>query len=80
MPLMAFLEHGDEIVAANDLALRAVGSRESVKTGEVLLGTYSLANGALRQRFDCLFSPQAGAARMVSGVIQAYEAAALGCD
>lgn len=78
LPLMAFLEHGDEIVPANDMARQAIGSRESVKTGEVLLGTYSLANGAHRQRFDCLFSPQAGAARIVSGVVQAYEAAGEG--
>ncbi len=37
LPLMAFLEHGAEIVAVNELAQRALGSRESVKTAEVLL-------------------------------------------
>jgi len=78
LPLMAFLEHGAEIMAANDLARRAIGSRDSVKTVEVMLGAYPLANGARRQRFDCLFSPQTGAARMVSGVVQAYEAAGEG--
>ena len=75
LPLMAFLEHGAEIVAANDLARRAIGSRERAKTDEVLLGAYPLANGARRQRFDCLFSPQAGIAKMVSGVVQDYETA-----
>ena len=75
LPLMAFLEHGVEIVAANELARQAIGSRERVKTHEVLLGAYPCANGARRQRFDCLFSPQTGAARRVSGLVQACEAA-----
>ena len=66
------LSMGAEIVAANDLARRAIGSRERAKTDEVLLGAYPLANGARRQRFDCLFSPQAGIAKMVSGVVQDY--------
>ncbi len=37
-----------------------------------------MANGARSQRFDCLFSPHAGAASKVSGVVQAYEAAGEG--
>jgi len=35
LPVMAFLERGEEIAAANDLAREFVGSSESMKTGEL---------------------------------------------
>ncbi len=77
LPLMTFLEHGDEIVATNELARQAIGS-ESVKTNEVFLGTYPSASKERRQRFECLFSPRTGAPTMVSGVVQALAPAGEG--
>ena len=78
LPLMAFLEHGDKIVPVNDLARRAIGGSESVKTDEVLLGACPLASGAQRQRFECLLCPRQGSATMVSGVVQNFAAAGQG--
>jgi diguanylate cyclase (GGDEF)-like protein/PAS domain S-box-containing protein len=75
LPLMAFIEHGQEIVAANDLTRRTIGSSESIRTDEILLGAYPRANGLRRQRFDCLLSPLNGMATLVSGVVQSFEAA-----
>lgn len=75
IPLMAFLEQGTEIVAANGLARDMIGSCESMKTDEVLLGAFPKANGVRRQRFECLLSPYNGAATMVSGVVHSLDAA-----
>jgi Amt family ammonium transporter len=71
---MAFLDDGLDIVAVNDLARRAIGS-QSVRTDEVLLGAYPKVNCVGRQRFECLLSSHNGAATMVSGVVQNFEAA-----
>src|SRR5664279_3109306 len=56
LPVMAFLERGEEIAAANNLAREFVGSSESMKTDELFLGAYPAAGDALRQRFECLFA------------------------
>ena len=70
---MAFLENGNEIVAANDLARRAIG-HETMNADEILLGAYPKAARSGRQRFECLLSPHHGKPRMVSGVVQSIEA------
>ena len=75
LPLMAFLDHGEEIVAVNDLARSAIGGCESMKTDEILLGAYPVAGDLRRQRFACLLAPSGGPARRVSGVVQAFAAA-----
>jgi Amt family ammonium transporter len=78
LPVMAFLERGDEIAAANDLAREFVGSSESMKTDELFLGAYPAAGDALRQRFECLFASHGGPASNVSGVVQGFSAAGPG--
>jgi diguanylate cyclase (GGDEF)-like protein/PAS domain S-box-containing protein len=78
LPVMAFLERGEEIAAANDLAREFVGSSESMKTGELFLGAYPAAGDALRQRFECLLASRGGPASNVSGVVQEFAAAGPG--
>ena len=75
LPVTAFIEHDEEIAAANDLARRFIGTSDSIKVDQVLLGAYPAAGDAGRQRFECLFAPPGGAARMVSGAVQPFPAA-----
>jgi Amt family ammonium transporter len=75
LPVTAFIERDEEIAAANDLARRFIGTSDSIKVGQVLLGAYPASGDAGRQRFECLFSPPGGAARMVSGAVQPFPAA-----
>jgi len=74
MPVLAFLEHGSELVAANQLARDAIG-RDSVMTDVTLLGAYPKASHAGRQRFECLLSLPNGKVSMVPGVVQSLNAA-----
>jgi Amt family ammonium transporter len=78
LPVTAFIERDEEIAAANDLARRFIGTSDSIKVDQVLLGAYPAANDAGRQRFECLFAPPGGAARMVSGAVQPFPAAGEG--
>jgi diguanylate cyclase (GGDEF)-like protein/PAS domain S-box-containing protein len=78
LPAMAFLERGDEIAAANDLAREFAGSSESMKTDELLLGAYPAAGDGRRQRFECLLASHGGPASNVSGVVQGFAAAGPG--
>jgi diguanylate cyclase (GGDEF)-like protein/PAS domain S-box-containing protein len=78
LPLMAFLERGEEMAAANDLARSFIGTGDSMKVDRVLLGAYPDANPDAkdaRQRFECLVVPPGGDAVTVSGVVQAFPAA-----
>jgi len=74
LPVSAFLERGDEIAAANNLARRLIGTSESMKVNHVLLGAYSEAKNA-RQRFECLLVPPGGSAMRVAGVVQPFPVA-----
>ena len=78
LPVMAFLERGEEIAAANDMAREFVGSSESMRTGDLFLGAYPAAGDALRQRFECLLASRGGPASNVSGVVQEFAAAGPG--
>jgi diguanylate cyclase (GGDEF)-like protein/PAS domain S-box-containing protein len=78
LPLMAFIERGEEISAANDLARSFIGTGDSMKVERVLLGAYPDAKEARRQRFECLVAPPGGDAVTVSGVVQAFLAAGEG--
>ncbi len=73
--MTAFIERDEEIAAANDLARRFIGTSDSIKVDQVLLGAYPAAGDAGRQRFECLFAPPGGTARMVSGAVQPFPAA-----
>ena len=75
LPVTAFIERDEEISAANDLARRFIGTSDSIKVDQVLLGAYPAAGDAGRQRFECLFAPPGSAARMVSGAVQPFPAA-----
>ena len=79
LPLMAFLERGKEMAAANDLARSFIGTGDSMKVDRVLLGAYPAANSgvedARRERFECLVAPPGGDAVTVSGVVQAFPSA-----
>jgi Amt family ammonium transporter len=75
LPVTAFIVRDEEIAAANDLARRFIGTGDSIKVDQVLLGAYPAAGDAGRQRFECLFAPPGGAARMVSGAVQPFPAA-----
>jgi len=77
LPLMTFLEHGDEIVATNELARQAIGS-EIVKVKDVFLGAYPLTCEKGRQCFECLLTPSMGTPMMVSGVVQSLTFAGIG--
>ena len=77
LPVMAFLERGEEIAAANDLAREFAGS-DSTKTDELFLGDYPAAGDALRQRFECLLASHGGPASNVSGVVQGFAVAGPG--
>ncbi len=74
LPLMAFIERGAEIAPANGLARRFAGSGESMKAEQAFPGAFPVA-GDGRQRFECVLASCAGAARRVSGVVQAFAAA-----
>jgi Amt family ammonium transporter len=78
LPVAAFIERDEEIAAANDLARRFIGASDSIKVDQVLLGAYPAAGDAGRQRFECLFAPPGGTARMVSGVVQPFPVAGEG--
>jgi Amt family ammonium transporter len=78
LPVTAFLQRGEEIAAANDLARRFIGGGESMMVNQVLLGAYPEAKSAGRQRFECLLVPPGGSAVTVSGVVQAFPVAGEG--
>jgi diguanylate cyclase (GGDEF)-like protein/PAS domain S-box-containing protein len=75
LPLMAFLERGEEMAAANDLARSFIGTGDNMKVDRVLLGAYPDAKDARRERFECLVAPPGGNAVTVTGVVQAFPAA-----
>lgn len=75
LPLMALFERGEEIVAANELARKFMGTSESMPVDRVFLGSYPAIGDEHRQRFECLFSPALGSATPVTGVVQPFEAA-----
>lgn len=78
LPLMAFLERGEEMAAANDLARRFIGTGDNMKVDRVLLGAYPDAKDARRESFQCLVVPPGGNAVTASGVVQACPAAGEG--
>jgi len=78
LPMMALFECGDEIVAANGLARRLVGTDGLVPLNQIFLGGYPAAVDGRRQRFECILSPLVGPATRVSGAVQPYEAAGPG--
>ncbi len=78
LPLMAFIERGEEVAAANDLARRFTGGSGSMKTEQLFLGDYPAAGDAQRQRFECMIASPERGATMVSGVVQAFAAAGEG--
>lgn len=75
LPLMAFIERGEEVAAANDLARRFIGSSESRKAGQIFPGGYRPVGAAERQRLECMLASAAGTATLVSGVVQRFAAA-----
>jgi Amt family ammonium transporter len=75
LPAMAFVERGEEIVAANELACRFAGTREGLRTEELFLGDYPALGDERRQRFECLLVPPGGRPTMVSGAVQPFAAA-----
>jgi Amt family ammonium transporter len=78
LPLMAFLEFGETITPANELARRFVGTDESIQREQVFLGAYPAFGDERRQRFECLLAPLAGPATQISGAVQPFEAAGAG--
>jgi len=78
LPVTAFLERGEEIAAANELARRLIGSAEIMGVDQVFLGGYPAAGDARRQRFECLLAPPGGRATTVSGVVQPFPVAGEG--
>ena len=75
LPAMAFLERGDEIVAANAVARRFAGTSEPMRTEELFLGAYPAAGDERRQRFECLLVQRGGRPTMISGAVQPFAAA-----
>jgi Amt family ammonium transporter len=75
LPLMAFLEFGESITPANELARHFIGTDGSVEREQIFLGAYPAFGDERRQRFECLLAPLAGSATMVSGAVQPFEAA-----
>jgi len=78
LPVTAFIEHDQEIAAANDLARRFIGISDSIQVDQVLLGAYPAAGDAGRQRFECLFAPPGRTAVTVSGAVKPFPSAGEG--
>jgi len=75
LPMIALFECGEEVVAANDLARRFLGTDARVHLNQIFIGAYPMIKEQRRQRFECLFTPLAGATKLVTGVVQPCEAA-----